>query len=78
MNDFEGFKQVCETEFYKLNDKLDMLDILLRGNGKIGLVTRMDRLEVAAVSRGRWFWLILGIVSTLIIGTVWRFIGGAV
>ena len=49
---FDLYKNVCKEEFERLNGKLDKLDAAMRGNGKPGIVSRVEQLEgVARFSR---------------------------
>ncbi len=41
----EQYKTVCKSEFQSMHGKLDKLDEAIRGNGKPGIQTRLDRLE---------------------------------
>jgi hypothetical protein len=62
------YENICKDEFAGLHRKLDSLDESIRGNGKPGINTRLDRLEQAAAKRSRIFWMIIGaIVSTAIL-----------
>ncbi len=54
------YESVCRDEFGKINSKLDRLDYSIRGNGRIGIVTRIDRLERAEKIRTKLMWLIAG------------------
>ncbi len=40
----------------------------LLGNGKPGLVVRMDRVEQKEVIRSRVFWILFGLISTGLVG----------
>jgi hypothetical protein len=48
-------------------EKLDRLDRAIRGNGKLGLVTRVDRLEQSESTRRRLTWIIVGAVVVQLI-----------
>ena len=41
----EQYKTVCKGEFQAIHGKLDKLDEAIRGNGRPGIQTRLDRLE---------------------------------
>ena len=56
------YENICKDEFAGLHKKLDTLDESIRGNGKPGINTRVDRLEQAARKRERLFWMIIGAV----------------
>ena len=43
--DTEQYKSVCKGEFQAIHAKLDKLDEAVRGNGRPGIHTRLDRLE---------------------------------
>lgn len=57
---------VCNGEFKALHSKLDKMDESIRGNGKPGIMIRLDRLERAQALRSRLFWIAVGIVSTVL------------
>ncbi len=52
----------CERQFEAIHAKLDRLDEAIRGNGKLGLLVRVDRLERDARRQGKLIWLIIGAV----------------
>jgi len=58
------YVDICKGEFALLHNKLDKIDVSLRGNGKPGITTRIDRLEQDRVGRSRLVWLLIGIVGT--------------
>lgn len=72
----DKYGEVCRSEFGKIHTKLDTLDEAIRGNGKPGIQTRLDRLEHAEVVRGRLLWLIAGSAVTLAMSALWRAIFG--
>ena len=39
------YEKICKDEFGSVHTKLDKLDEAIRGNGKVGITTRLDRLE---------------------------------
>ena len=41
----DQYDKICKEEFKDIHDKLDSIDVSLRGNGKPGIITRLDRLE---------------------------------
>ena len=53
-----------EKHFEIIHGKLDRLDEAIRGNGRPGVVIRLDRLEQDAKRQGKLIWLILGAVAT--------------
>ena len=58
MCDDNQYEKICKDEFALVHTKLDKLDEAIRGNGKVGIMTRLDRLEQAAAVRSRLLWLI--------------------
>ena len=50
-----------------INAKLDNIDCTIRGNGKIGILTRLDRLEQIELFKSRLFWVGVGIAGTLLV-----------
>ena len=54
------YENVCKDAFASLGGKLDVLDVAIRGNGKPGINTRLDRLEQDGRRLGRLVWLIVG------------------
>ena len=43
--DSDQYDRVCSGEFAAIHIKLDRMDEAIRGNGKPGIQTRLDRLE---------------------------------
>ena len=64
--DHQEFRAACEREFAQIRAKLDRLDEAIRGNGKPGIVLRLDRIEQDARRLGRLVWLIVGAALTAI------------
>ena len=60
----DQYEKICKDEFSKLHLKLDKLDEAIRGNGKPGIQTRLDRLEQDRLTRGRFFWFLMGCIGT--------------
>ena len=66
----------CHKRFDLLFEKLDKLDASIRGNGKPGILLRLDRLEQDAKRQSKLIWLIVGagitvaatVITTLLIG----------
>jgi len=66
----------CHKRFDLLFEKLDKLDAAIRGNGKPGILLRLDRLEQDAKRQSKLIWLIVGagitaaatVITTLLIG----------
>jgi len=59
----DDFRSACEREFAELHRKLDRLDEAIRGNGKPGIIVRLDRLEQSAKSQAKIIWLLVGAVA---------------
>ncbi len=57
-------KEACQREFETINRKLDRLDEAIRGNGRPGIQTRLDRLEQNADRQSRLMWIIMGAMAT--------------
>ena len=59
---------MSDTTFEKhlevIHEKLDRLDVAIRGNGRPGITVRLDRLEQDAKRQGRLIWLLLGALFT--------------
>ncbi len=78
MSDCESqYQRICRDEFGELHAKLDKLDEAIRGNGKVGIQRRLDRLENAEGVRSRLLWLIAGTTATLAVSALWRIVIGA-
>jgi len=54
----EQYENICKQEFAEIKAKLDRLDEAIRGNGEVGLKTRIDRLERSDLIRSKLLWLI--------------------
>ena len=50
----------CARKFDMLFLKIDRLDEAIRGNGKPGILVRIDRLEQSEMTRGKLLWLLAG------------------
>lgn len=50
----------CHKRFDLLFEKIDKLDAAIRGNGKPGILLRLDRLEQDAKRQSKLIWLIVG------------------
>ena len=61
----EQWKNVCRAEFEKVHSAIARSDAAIRGNGRFGLVSRMDRLALAAKRRIRLLRLLIGAVIPL-------------
>ncbi len=73
----DQYESVCKGEFAEIKGKLDRLDESIRGNGKPGILLRLDRLESAEAVRSRLLWIIAGSTVTLALGALWKIIFGA-
>ena len=68
----DQYTQVSKNEFQSIHTKLDKLDESIRGNGKPGLQTRLDRIE--RFQHGLWF--LCGAAVTAGIAAAVRAMGG--
>lgn len=68
--------EVCEKHFESIHGKLDRLDEAVRGNGKPGILIRLDRLEQDARRQGRLLWLLIGAGITVLTSIVIARIAG--
>jgi len=66
----------CQNNFEAIHRKLDRLDEAIRGNGKPGILIRLDRLEQDAKRQAKLIWLILGAVITALASGVVAWIAG--
>lgn len=57
--------------------KIDRLDEAIRGNGKPGILIRMDRLEQNAKRQSRLTWLILGGAATAAGSSIFSWLSSA-
>ena len=67
----EQYRTVCKNEFQAIHGKLDKLDEAIRGNGKPGIQTRLDRLERFQ----HFIWFICGAAITAGVGAAIHWIG---
>ena len=72
----DQYERMCKGEFASIQTKLDRMDEAIRGNGKPGIQTRLDRLERTDRTRCRLIWLIAASVVTLLANALWRVIVG--
>ena len=72
----EQYDNICKGEFGELHTKLDRMDESIRGNGKPGLNTRLDRLEQDAKRQARLIWLEVGSAVTLAVSAAWHAVVG--
>lgn len=75
-SDFEHDECVCSREFAAIHAKLDRLDEAIRGNGRLGILLRLDRLESAEAVRSKLLWIIAGSVLSLAVAAVWKLVIG--
>ena len=75
MSECSQFEQ-CQNQFESIHRKLDRLDEAIRGNGKPGILIRLDRLEQDAKRQAKLTWLILGAVITALASGVVAWIAG--
>ena len=52
----EQYNDICKGEFAEIKDTLKSIDHAIRGNGKVGIVTRLDRVERVLATGSRVFW----------------------
>lgn len=67
----------CHREFAAIHAKLDRLDEAIRGNGRLGILLRLDRLESAEAMRSKLLWIITVSVLSLALAAVWKLVIGA-
>ncbi len=65
-----------QREFAAIHAKLDRLDEAIRGNGRLGILLRLDRLESAEAVRSKLLWIIAGSVLSLAVAAVWKLVMG--
>ena len=70
------YSEVCQVEFRSIHEKLDRMDQAIRGNGQLGLVTRVDRLEQTEMTRRKLRWLATGAALTFIVALVLQLVFG--
>lgn len=58
----EQHDESFRRELDAIHDTLKRLDEAIRGNGRMGLVTRVDRLEQIYANNKRIYWLLIGII----------------
>lgn len=76
-SDHEHDECNCQREFAAIHVKLDRLDEAIRGNGRVGILLRLDRLESAEVVRSKLLWIITASVLSLAITAVWKLVIGS-
>ncbi|MBI1371822.1 MAG: hypothetical protein GC159_24120 [Phycisphaera sp.] len=65
-----------QKELDGINRKLDRLDEAVRGNGKPGILIRLDRLEQIAKRQAKLIWLIVGAVVTAVASGAFAWVTG--
>lgn len=60
------YEQVCKGAFNRLFSKLEQIDEAIRGNGKPGMLLRLDRLE----QKGKLLWFVGGAAVTTTISAI--------
>ena len=60
----------CTRHFEAIHNKLDRLDESIRGNGKPGILIRLDRLEQDAKRQAKLVWLVVGAAVTGLVSTL--------
>ena len=75
-NESTQYDLVCKGEFEHMHAKLDRMDEAIRGNGRPGINTRLDRLEQDAKRQARLVWLVVGVALTLAATSAWNAIFG--
>jgi len=74
--DAEQHECACHREFAAIHAKLDRLDEAIRGNGRLGILLRLDRLESAEAVRSKLLWIITASVLSLAVAAVWKLVIG--
>lgn len=72
----EKMRLAFERQFEAIHTKLDRLDEAIRGNGKLGLLVRVDRLERDGRRQDKLIWLVTGALVTSVVGAIVAWIGG--
>ena len=70
----EELDRLHRQEIAEIHEKLDRLDEAIRGNGKPGINTRLDRLEASERTRSRLLWIIAGAVVSLAVSALWKLV----
>ncbi|MEZ6193748.1 MAG: hypothetical protein R3C45_21100 [Phycisphaerales bacterium] len=65
-----------QRQFEAIHEKLDRLDVAIRGNGKPGILIRLDRLEQDARRQSKLIWLIVGAVVTALASGITGWVAG--
>ncbi len=75
MNESCQYEQ-CQSHFAAIHRKLDRMDEAVRGNGRPGILVRLDRLEQDARRQGKLIWLLVGAGLTAVAGALRAWLGG--
>ncbi len=67
MCDNKQYENICKDEFGQIHVKLDKLDESIRGNGKPGILVRLDRLEQKESKRNKFLWIVVGSLISAVI-----------
>jgi hypothetical protein len=70
MNEQERFEQICQPQLQAIKDSIDDLAVLLKGNGKAGLIEIQVRHDerINSICKGiAWLWGIVGSCLSAII-----------
>lgn len=73
----DQYERICKDQFASIHTKLDKLDEAIRGNGKPGIQTRLDRLESSQATRSKLLWVIATALVTLAAGATWKLVFGS-
>ena len=65
MTEYCDNEKHCQQQFDILFEKLDRIDVAIRGNGKPGIQVRLDRLEQERISRSKVTWFVIGCITTI-------------
>ena len=66
--------ETCQEKFELLFQKLDKIDMAIRGNGKPGLNQRMAQIETDARRTARLIWLVVGAAVTGLVSAGFLFL----
>jgi DNA anti-recombination protein RmuC len=72
--DIKVIKTTCSHRGKTCAVKVESLDKALRGNGKIGILTRISALEDTSTSKEKFVYLVLGCASTAFVSLLIAFI----
>ena len=72
---FQHFEKHLEKMESSLTTKLDKIDEDLRGNGKLGMNVRLDRVENSQKLASRWFWIVVGAAAPALVGIYLSWLG---